>query len=280
VRDSWLKLVGVVLRPARPHLESCLREREWHLAAERRLVERRARALADCQARIESLRATVFAANDGVVTSRMTDLEREWRAISRSDLDGRLMDLWARVAPRAWLDRKLWRDSEPAEQLDAALALAADPEGVDAAESAIGALRAALAPWGIRIGARIQWRSFDADFDRMAELLSEPLHAAFAALSVRGMESVVNEHAGRLGRAVEEAAGVRFPERPVLVRSLAHAAFVDCVFDAASPLGHPNPVTALRDFWGAGYAFSAIDTSGVTVEIPRLGAPPAASTGG
>jgi hypothetical protein len=273
VHDSWLQLVGVVLRPVRPHLEACLRERERYLTAERRLAERRVLALEDCQARIESLRATVFEANDGVVTSRMTELEREWRALSRSDLDGRLMDLWARVAPHPWIDRKLWRDSDPAEQLDAAIALAADAEGIDTAERAIGSLRAALAPWGIRIGSRIRWRSFESDFDRMVALLAEPLHAANEALSARGMESVVFDRARRLGRAVYEAAEARFPERPALVRSLAHAAFVDGVFGAASPLRRPNPVTAMREFWGAGYVFSAIDTSGVTVEIPRLFTP-------
>jgi hypothetical protein len=230
----------------------------------------RARALAGCQLRIESLRTTVFAANDGVVTSLMTDLEREWRTLSRSDPDGRLMGLWARIAPHAWIDRKLWRDSDPAVQLDAAIALAADAAGVDATERAIGSLRNALAPWGIRIGSRIRWCAREGDFDRTRELLAEPLHAALEALSAGGMETVVAAHARRLESAVDEAARAQFPERPALVGSLAHAAFFDCVFTAASVAGRPNPVTALRQVWSAGYAFSAIDTSGVTVEIPRL----------
>jgi hypothetical protein len=54
-----------------------------------------------------------------------------------------------------------------------------------------------------------------------------------------------------------------------LARGLAHAAFVDYVLRAA-PLARPNPVTALRELWGAGYVLSAADKSGVTVEIPTL----------
>jgi hypothetical protein len=76
--------------------------------------------------------------------------------------------------------------------------------------------------------------------------------------------------ARRLEGAVDEAARAQFPERPAFVRSLAHASFFDCVFTAASLAGRPNPVTALREIWAAGYVLSAIDTSGVTVEIPRV----------
>ena len=212
----------------------------------------------------------MFAENDGIVTRRMTDLEREWRRLSRSDPDGRLMDLWTRVAPVSWVDRKRWRDSEPAAQLDATIALAADVEGVETAESAIGALRVALAAWGIPIGFRMRWRSFEHDSDRTTELLAKPLGAACEALSAQGLESVVVLRAQRLERDVHEAALVRFPERPLLARGLAHAAFVDGVWRAASLAARPNPVTPLRDLWMAGYALSAIDSSGVTVEIPRL----------
>ncbi len=270
MRDSWLKLVGSVLRPARPHLERCLREHERHLVARRLFAEERRRAIADCEARIESARAVVLAENDGIVTSRMTDLEREWRTISRSDPDGGLMDLWAQIAPFSWIDRKRWRDSDPDARLDAAIALAADVEGVETAESAIDALRVALAAWGTPIGSRIRWRSFEHDSECTAELLAEPLRAAREVLSASGVRSVALERAQHLARDVQEAALLRFPERPLLARGLAHAAFVDCAWCSAPLAARPNPVKALREIWSAGYVLSAIDRSGVTVELPRL----------
>jgi hypothetical protein len=316
VREAWLELVGAVLLPARPHLERCLRERELHLARERRSITRQAQALADCQARIERVRAAVLAARDGVVTSEMTSLEREWRALSRSDHDGKLMDLWARVAPPAWIDRKLWRDSDPAMQLDAAIALAADAEGVVAAEAAVGSLRVALAAWGTPVGERIRWCSFQRDADPTSALLAEPLRAASTALSARGLNSVVVERARRLEQEVHVALRLRFPDRPMLARGVSHAAFVDVVVHAAvhgrgglapaarfatappplrglapvqgglapaarfatappplrglAPLASPDPVVSLKALWAAGYVLTAIDSSGVTLEIPPL----------
>src|SRR6187549_1515597 len=109
MRDAWLHLLDSVLRPGRPRLERCLRERERHLEAQRAVAEDRARAIARCEARIETARARVFANNDGIVTSWMTELEREWRRLARRDPERGLMDLWARVAPPAWIDRKRWR---------------------------------------------------------------------------------------------------------------------------------------------------------------------------
>ena len=217
----------------------------------------------------------MFEAKDGVVSSRMTDLEREWRTLSRPDPDAGLMDLWARIAPPSWLDRKRWRDSEPSARLDAAIALAADVEGVEAAESAVASLRVALEAWGTPIGARIRWRSFEREPDPTTPLLAEPLlaaplRAAREALSRRGVESVVLERAGLLEREVHEAALVRFPARALLARELAHAAFVDCVWCAAPVAERPNPVTSLRALWKAGYALSALDASSVTVELPPL----------
>jgi len=156
----------------------------------------------------------VFAENDGIVTRRMTDLEREWRRLSRSDPDGRLMDLWTRVAPVSWVDRKRWRDSEPAAQLDATIALAADVEGVETAESAIGALRVALAAWGIPIGFRMRWRSFEHDSDRTTELLAKPLGAACEALSAQGLESVVVLRAQRLERMFTKRRSSDSPNAP------------------------------------------------------------------
>src|ERR1700722_19337039 len=148
MRDSWLELVAGLLRPPRPRLERCLRARELHLAARGPVRESRARALASCEARIERARAAVLEANDGVISAAMRDLEREWHALSRPDPDGELMDLWAQIAPASWIDRKRWRDAEPVARLNAAIALAADVEGVEAEEAAVAALRVALAGWG------------------------------------------------------------------------------------------------------------------------------------
>jgi hypothetical protein len=274
MRDSWLQLIEAVLRPARPQLARCLRERERHLDARRAAGEQRTRALADCRARIEAARAVVFAANDGVISRRMTDLEREWRRLARQDPDAGLMDLWARIAPSSWLDQKLWRGSEPATQVDAAVALAADVEGVEEAASAVRALRVALAPWGMALATGIHWRArartSAIDADCTTPLLSEPLRAALAALFTSEVQGAVLARARRLEHDIHEAAGARFPDRPLLVRSLAHAAFVDSVWHGAALADHPNPVTSLRRLWKTGYALASIDASGVTLEIPPL----------
>jgi hypothetical protein len=270
VRESWPKLIDAVLRPARPRLEGCLRAREQQLVARRLVAEEQAQALANCRARIESARALVLAADDGLVSSRMTDLEREWRSLSRSDPDAGLMDLWARIAPPSWIDRKPWHESPPAQRLDLAVALAADWPGVAAAEAAITLLRGALAAWGTAIGARIRWRSLEKDCDLSRELLVEPLRAARNELAARGQEALAFERARRVETEVHEAAHARFSERPLLARTLAHAAFVDCLLHAASLDARPNPVTALRDLWATGYLLSAIDETGVTVEVAGL----------
>jgi len=270
VRDSWLSLVDSVLRPVRPDLERCLAEREPHLTARRLHAEARAQKLRSVEARIEDARAEVFAADDGVVPRQMVDLERRWRTLSRRDLDEGLMDLWARIAPSSWIDRKRWRDSGPGGQLDAALALAADASGVEEAEAALLSLGVALAAWGTPIGGTVRWKLGDDDFPGMTELLSEPLRAASEALSARRESSIVFERAGRLEREVQEAVTARFPSRDVLARGIAHAAFVDCVLRAASLGGRPNPVTSLCRLWRAGYALSALDSAGAVVQIPPL----------
>jgi hypothetical protein len=180
----------------------------------------------------------------------MTSLEREWRRLARSDPDGALMDLWARIAPHPFIDRKLWRDSDPDAQLDS--------------------LRTALAPWGTPIGTRIRWRPFEHDSDCSGELLAQPLRAACEILSGRTMDLVVLDRARHLERDVYETALARFPERALLAGSLAHAALVDHVFRAASLPESSNSVTALRELWSAGYVLAAIGTSGATIEIPRL----------
>jgi hypothetical protein len=227
MRSSWQKVVDAVLRPARPHLARCLAERERQLAARRAAAEERERAIADCERRIESCRAAVFAANDGIVPALMTDLEREWRRLSRPDIDGEPMDLWARIAPSSWMDRKRWQDTEAARKLDAAIALAADVDGVEAAEAAVGSLRTALAAWGTPVGPRVRWRLLEQDLEHAGALYAEPLRAAREEASRRGAEAGVLERAERLRDEVHAAALARFPERPLLARDVAHAAFVD-----------------------------------------------------
>ncbi len=263
--DVWLGVVDGILRPARPHLERCLEQRERHLAERRRRDDARARAIDDCVRRIESARARVFASADGVVTSEMTDLEREWRRLSRKDRDAGLMDLWARVVPASWMDRKLWRDSDAATQLDAAVALASDVEGVAAAEAAVASLRAAASAWDVRLGPRIRFRMLADDADPTSDLLVEPLRAASA-----GLRSSVLERAERLEHDVRDAMLARLPERPLLARSVARAAFVDVLWRVATVRDHANPAAALRALWTTGYVLAAADTSGVTLAIAAL----------
>ncbi len=213
-----------MLCPARPLLDACLRAAEPHRVAARAASEQRARALSACQGRIEQARAAVFAAGDGIVPAGMTDLEREWRALLRSDPDHELMDLWARMAPRSWLDRKRWRDSAASARLDSAIALAADVAGVEAAEAAVSSLRVALAPWGTSLGAVVRFRPFDSDSDCVTELLSKPLQAALAELALRSARPL--ERAQQLESTVRAAASARFPDRPLLARGLAHGAAI------------------------------------------------------
>ena len=263
MRSSWQRVVDSLLRPARPRLEWCVAEREEHLAARRPIAEQNARAKQDCERRIEQRRAAVFAANDGVVPAAMNDLEREWRRLSRANADAGLMDLWARIAPRSWIDRKRFLDSDPHLRLEAAVALAADVEGVEAAEAAVVALRAALAPWGTAIGPRVRFRLNESDFEHCGAHFAEPLRAV-------GPGALVTAHAERFARDVHDALFERLPERPSLARDVAHAAFVDCVWHASEPAKGPSPVRPLCALWETGYILSRVDASGVTLEIPPL----------
>jgi hypothetical protein len=282
--DTWLEILGSVLMPARPQLARCLREREVYVAARQPVVDERARAIAACVQGINELRSAVFASNDGVVTRRMTELEREWRRLTREDVDAGLMDLWARIGPPSSIDRKPWRDSAPEARLDAVIALAADAENVDAAEAAIGALRDALAVHGTQLGARVRWRmgsSPDAHTVQeqrdatsreglcVATLLAEPLAAARAACPAH-LVARITERADETERAVHAAALARLPERPGLARALAHAARVDVVCGAAWPERGPNPAALLRALYRTGYVLTEADASGVTLEIPPI----------
>ncbi len=267
MRGSWLGVVESVLRPARPELPRCLREREAHLASRKLDGERRLRALADCEARITQARADVFASGSGVVTARMTDLEREWRTLARVDPDAGLMDFWARVAPASWLDRKRWRDAPPAARLDVAVALAADPEGVEAAEASVASLRRALAPWGVDLGPRVHWRPSEGDPSVAPALLERPLEDALDAVASREEASIVLAYARRLAAEVHDAAHLRLPGRPSLAFDVAYGAFVEAVWSAAFA-DAPCPAVPLRDLWATGYSLASADDAGVTLGVP------------
>jgi hypothetical protein len=273
MRDSWLNLVGRLFQPARARLETCLEARSTHAEARRVAAARQARAVADCIARIEAARAEVFAANDGIVTSRMTDLERQWRWLSRTDPDAGLMDVWARIAPATWLEKKRWREVEATTRLDAAIALASDVDGVEAAEAAVSALRATLAPWGRTIGARIRWHWFEADFAATDELYETALDAATAVHAASPRAGAVLERARGIGCEARELVLARFPDREVLAAAVAHAAFIDALWHGGALRGRASPATPLIDLWRSGYVLSAIDSEGVTIAMPPIQLP-------
>ncbi len=259
MRGSWQAVIDSVLRPARPDLGRCVAAREAHLAAERPRSDARARAIKDCERRIELARAAVFAANNGVIPATMTALEREWRRLTRPDADSGLMDLWARIAPAAWIDQKRWRDTDGPLRLDAAIALAADADGVAAAEAALQDLRSAVPS----IGRRVRFRLAEQDSKHCAALLAEPFCQALQSVARRGDESVIVERARRFEREVHDTVLARFPARPLLAKDLAHAAFVD-------DLQNTTAVRSLRALWSTGYVLADVDASGVTLEIPPL----------
>lgn len=267
LREPWLELVDLLLLPRRTSASAFESAREELLATRRRSAEGRARALAACERRIEAARAIVFAANDGVIGAHMTDLERQWRILSRPDADAGMMDLWARIAPPPWLDRKRWRDSAPEARVDAAIALASDPDGVERAEAAALELRRVLEPWGVTLPARLRWRAFEADAPLVAALFDAPLRAAEAALEASDLRRSARERAIAIRDEVRARVLARLPERPLLGGEVSHAAFVDVVWRAARP--EPSPVAPLADLWRSGYRLAAIDAA-VTLELPPL----------
>ena len=234
--DVWLDLAGSLLRPLRPESARCLKERERHLSERKRSADERNRSIADCERRIELARAAVFAASDGVVGASMTDLEREWRKLAKVDPDAGLMDLWANIAPPHWHDEKRWRGCPAMDRVDLAVALACDPEGVEAAERQALRLRSLL---DIPVGARIGWRFFDHD------------RAVFV--------TTFREPPPRIREDVRDAVLARFPDRPLLARDVAHLATEKSeVADVA------------RAIWRAGYGIHTLDATGILLEIAPL----------
>lgn len=240
--DVWLDLAGSLLRPMRPQATRCLEERERHLAERKRTTDERTRAMADCERRIELARAAIFAASDGVVGASMTDLEREWRKLAKVDPDAGLMDLWARIAPVRWHDEKRWRGCPAADRVDVAVALACDPEGVEAAEAAAARIRDAYlvhADVGVTIADRIEWRLFDHD------------RAVFV--------TTFREPPPRIREDVRDAVLARFPDRPLLARDIGYL---------ATQKG--EVVDGARAILRAGYGIHSIDATGILLEVPPL----------
>ena len=291
MQNAWLELLSsetrsAVLAPQRQRLALCLEERARHVEAQKSRAEARARAIAACEARIERARADIFRANDGVVSREMTALEREWRLLARRDPDAGMMDLWSRVAPPSWIDQKRWRSSAPAAQVDAAVALASDVEGIEEAEAAIAELRDALAPFGVTLGASIGFRMMDRDADTTSSLLARVLDVARAELVDAGVDAPrVFERAAILEEELARAFGDALRDRPAFARAIAHAAFVDVVVGACAqlpraqtpraqtqraPATRKNPTTSLRALWATGYTIAAADASGVIVALPPI----------
>lgn len=203
------------------------------------------RAIADCERRIDLARAAVFAASDGVVGAKMTELEREWRSLARVDADAGVMNLWSRIAPAEWHDRKLWRHCPAVDRVDLSVALASDAPGVEAAERAVRAFREAYAEQGVTIGARISWRFVDHDRALFVTTFREP--------------------PPRIREDVRDAVLARLADRPLLARDVAHL--------AAQPKS--AVADAARAVWRTGYGIQAFDAAGVTLEMPPL--PPLSS---
>lgn len=275
MRD-WFLLVDSMLRPARPHLPRCLRDRERHLVDRREAQERATRAIQDCERQIVALREEVFAANDGFVGARMTDLERTWRRLSRVDPDAGLMDLWSRMAPPTWIDRKPWRGNAGEAALDTAVLLAADVDGAEAAE------RAARELFGAR---PILWRLLPEPHadephaggllehaDYTHSLLDAQEHAALEALATCEMKPGILARARRIEHDVEARAGHALTAEPALAKSVGRAAFADALCGAARSLGAdvPNPSAHLYSLWATGYVIADVAESAVTLGIPRL----------
>jgi hypothetical protein len=274
---TWFDLVPHLGTPRRPELARASAARDAHVARRRISAEARARAKAACEVRIERARAAVFAGGDGVVGGDMTALEREWRQLARPDDDGVLMDLWAEIAPRAWHDQKRWRGAPVETWFDLAVALASDPEGVEAAERAARALREALAPWGGDVGPLVSWRFVDAD-GVTGGLVTDLLAAPCAAIRADLGEHVVARGLA-LAYEVYEAVAARRPDRPDLVDDVRSAAFFGMLWDAADAArtaardGRPNPVTALRELWRTGATLLVAGPEGFVLGIPPLAQP-------
>lgn len=247
------------------------------MAALAQAAEARVRRRRDCERRIEEARAEVFALGDGVVGARMTALEREWRAFAKSDRadEGPLRDLWAAIAPPAWVDEPRYRESAAEVRAAAAVVLASDPEGVARAESAARVIAAALRAEGMAVGPRVSWR-----VERMPRIVT-PNRALFAGARARVIATLRATDAWAVvsRRAIEQRRHVARRLRDVsrrtsgqpLATEVGYAAFVDALFAGAAALGlsaAASPVEPFRTIWRSGYLVAEIGRSGVVLAAP------------
>jgi hypothetical protein len=259
---AWNGLLAALLRPARPLLAQCRARAEEHANTDRHARELHAQALADCRARIELARSSVFEAGDGVVDARMTALEREWLALARAE-----------------------RPNGRGERALLAQALASDPEGIVRAESCARHFASTLSAWGLEVGATMTWLIADEPVigarARADALLDVPLRALTAAIAPTYGAEGVGARAQRLERELLDAAS----DSPI-VADVALVARVDffwraCAIDGRCvPAGYPNagrkfdelesPAAALLDLWRTGYVLTAIDSTGMTLGAPQL----------
>lgn len=269
MEDVWISAARRLSRPARLDLPRCLRARAEHVERLRARERERASARSACEAEIERERARVFGADDGVVSSRMTELERAWRRLSRTDPEAGLMDLWAEVVPRTWVDRKRWRESPPSAWVDAAVALASDVPGVEAAEGAARRLSAALSAWGVALGPPRFRLAPIHDVAIVERLLREPLKRSLDGLLRGGVARRVVERAHLRERAVCDAARAALCPGSPLAAEVAHGAFVADVLRAAR-LDLADPTAPLADLLRTGYAISSADASALVLIVPPI----------
>ena len=206
----WNELLGTMLRPARPRLSQCRARANAHAIEERRDAELRTQALAHCRSRIEDARASVFAAGDGVVKADMTALEGEWLALARAErsCEERTLALWNAIAPRHWAGQLRWPSTgDMAADVEAAVALASDPEGVERAEACALRLASVLSAWGFDVAPTVTWLVARApQITRAEALLERPLRALTDAIATTyGAEALV-ARAHRVERDVLDAA--------------------------------------------------------------------------
>lgn len=279
---SWHELIGAVFRPERPRLSQCRARAQAYAARESRSSERRNVELADCRRRIEAARATVFAADDGIVGARMTELEREWITLARADRGARtrILEVWNEIAPPHWRGRLRWDITDDlARDLEAAVTLASDPSGVERAEDCALRFAAALSAWQPPLGSRLTWSVAPVPLveTRAEVLLAAPLVAIQSVVAASYGGPAILARAFDVERdvlALTSAAPALRDSEP-LAADIAFAARVHflwqvCLVDGREVGGRSvtrldNPVDALRDLWSTGYALGSADCHNLTL---------------
>lgn len=264
-----------MLRPARPHLSLCRARANARVTEERRNEDRRAEALADCVARIEQARASVFAAGDGVVKADMTALEREWRTLARAQrsCEERTLALWNAIAPRHWAGALRWTSTgDSAADIEACVALASDPDGVERAESCALRLASLLATSGVDVAPAVTWQVAHAPAIAPAAVLFErPLRDLTEAVaSTYGGDALLARADARQQDVLDTASqSALFTGFEGLAADLALVARIDFLWRASRVDSHraeaDRPTAALLDLWSTGYVVSAIDPQRITL---------------